>query len=143
MVLFRYCNVTLGRFLSEEFPFTSQRCAEFSWFFVVCVLLVILLWRTIFQNRKNTKLNISRPIYFKNISAQRFEDLICSNKLEGFYSRWLKSFFRDCKTSHLGVIFFAPKIILYFFQVSLFNFDAMLKTYFKNLFRKTMKKRVI
>ena len=52
-----------------------------------------------------------------------------------FFSRtW--SFFHHCKTTNLGLIFFHKKIILYFFQVWLFNFNTVLKTCFKNLFRK-------
>ena len=39
-----------------------------------------------FSEPKNQqKLNISRPIYFKKISAYRFLGLICTNKLEGFF----------------------------------------------------------
>ena len=82
------------------------------------------------------KLNISRPIYFIKISAHRFEDPICKNKLDGcslwkiFFSRtW--SFFHDWKTTNKGVVFFYKKLILFFFQRW---------TYFRNLFRKTVKK---
>ena len=46
-----------------------------------------------FSEPKNQrKLNISRPVYFKKISAHRFVGLICTNKLEGFFFR--KFFFQ-------------------------------------------------
>ena len=99
-----------------------------------------------FWNLKiNPNLNILKPIYLKENSVHRFEDHICTNKLEelfyvkNFFSRtW--SFFRDCKSTDLDFTFFHKKIILYFlFQVRLFNFMIILKTCFKNLFRKTVK----
>ena len=93
-------------------------------------------------NHRN--LNNSRPIYFKKFSAHHFEDSICTNKLEEFFFRkkvfartW--SFFHDCKTADLSLIFFHKKLILYFFQVWLFNFNTILKTCFKNLFWKIVK----
>ena len=67
------------------------------------------------------KLNISRPIYFKNISAHCFEDPIYTNKLDRFFFRktffsrtW--SFFHDWKTINLGGGFFPQKnnFILFF-----------------------------
>ena len=72
---------------------------------------------------KLPKLNTSRPIYFLKISAHRFDDLIFTNKLEGLFFQqkifsltW--SFFLDCKTLNLGVIFLHKKLIFYtFFQV--------------------------
>ena len=75
-----------------------------------------------FSEPKNQRmLNISRPIYFKKISAHRFVGLICTNKLERFFFRktffsrtW--SFIHDCNTTNLGGIFFHKKIILYFFS---------------------------
>ena len=73
------------------------------------------------EPKNHRKLNISRPIYFKKISAHRFVDLICTNKLEEFFFQkiflsrtW--SFFHDCKTTNLGVIFFHKKLISYFFS---------------------------
>ena len=51
------------------------------------------------------------------------------------------SFLQECKTTNLGVIFLHKKLNLYYFQVWLFNFNIiLLKTCFKNLFRKTEKK---
>ena len=74
-----------------------------------------------FSEPKNQlKSNISRLIYFKKISAYSFVDLICTNKLEGFFfgiffsSTW--NFFHDCNRSNLSVIFFHKKLILYFFS---------------------------
>ena len=73
------------------------------------------------QPKNHRKLNISRPIYFKKISAHRFVDLTCTNKLEEFIFQkfflsrtW--SFFHDWKTTDLGVIFFHKKtnFILFF-----------------------------
>ena len=43
------------------------------------------------------KLNISRPIYVKRMSAHRFEDLICTNKLERVLSG--KRFLNEKKTT--------------------------------------------
>ena len=98
----------------------SKLWVEFSWFFVDRVLLIILWWKNSFSELKNLQmLNISRPIYFKKILAHRFVGLCCTNKLEGsffwklFSRTW--SFFHDCNTTNLGVIFFHKKLILYFF----------------------------
>ena len=55
------------------------------------------------------KLNMSRPIYLKKISAHRFEDYICTNKLEEFFFEKIYfrdlSFFRDCKTTDWASLF--------------------------------------
>ena len=72
------------------------------------------------KSKNHWKLNISRTIYFKKISSQRFVDLICTNKLEVFFfqkiflSRSWGSF-HECKTTNLGP-FFPQKIdfILFF-----------------------------
>ena len=55
------------------------------------------------------------------------------SKKKYFSLTW--SFFHDCKTSYLGVIFLNKKLILYFFKVRLFNFNTILKICFKNLFK--------
>ena len=48
-----------------------------------------------FQEPKNRrKLNISRPIYFKKISAHHFAGLTCTNKLEGIFFFVDKIFFQ-------------------------------------------------
>ena len=122
---------------------------------VVCGIFLIFCRSSFINNcmvknnfsepKNHRKLNVLKSIYFKKISTHRFVDLICSNKLEefffqkNFFSRtW--SFFHDSKTTNLGVIFFHKKLVLYFFQGWLFNFNIILKTCFKNLFRKTVKK---
>ena len=48
------------------------------------------------------------------------------------------SFRQDCKATHLGAIFLHKKV--YLFQKGLFDLNAILKTCFKNLFKKTEKK---
>ena len=55
----------------------------------------------------NQKLNISRTIYFKKISAQRFEDLICTNKLDRFVF-FEKHFFQG-----LGAFFTTEKPLIW------------------------------
>ena len=50
------------------------------------------------------------------------------------------NFFHECKTTNLGT-FSHKKLILQVFWVWLFNFDTILKTCLKNLFRKTEEKR--
>ena len=68
------------------------------------------------EPKNQWKLNISRPIYFKKISAHRFVGLTCTNKLKGFFSRtW--SFFHDSNATNLGAIFFHKKLILCFFSM--------------------------
>ena len=73
------------------------------------------------QPKNHPNLNISRPICLIKISAHRFEDLICTNKLEEIFFRkknflrtWI--FFCDCKTTDLVLIFFHIEFILYFFS---------------------------
>ena len=66
-----------------EIKLSTKRCTEFSWCLVDRVLVIILLWRAIFQNLYNYRnLNISRPVYLEKNSAHRFEDHICTKKLE-------------------------------------------------------------
>ena len=97
------------------------------------------------QPKNHRKLNFSRPIYLKKISAHRFVGLICTNKLERFLFQriflsgtW--SFFHNCKITDLGVIFFHKNLILYFFsRVIKSDFIIILKACFNNLFRKTKK----
>ena len=119
----------------------------------MCGIFLILCWSSFINNfmLKNSfsepkyqrKLNISRPIYFKKISAHHLVGLICASNPEGFFF-WKKffsrtcSFFHDCNTTNMGVIFFPQKkIVLYFFQE--WFFKNVLKTCLKNLFRKTEK----
>ena len=98
----------------------------------MCAIL-LFFWQSRFINNfmeknnysepeNNQKLNISRTIYFKKISAQRFEDLICTNKLDRFVFFWKTffsrtwSFFHNRKTTNLGAIFCHKKLSLYFFS---------------------------
>ena len=75
-----------------------------------------------FSEPKNQrKLNISRPVYFKKVSAHRFVGLICTNKLEGFFFekkffQGLGAFFTTATILIWGAILFHKKIILYFFS---------------------------
>ena len=73
------------------------------------------------EPKNHQKLNVSKYIYFRKISAYRFVGLICTNKLEiyfflkKFFSRtW--SFFQDCKTNNLGIIFPQKNNFILFFS---------------------------
>ena len=120
----------------------------------VCGILLVFLSIEFINNfmeknnfsepQNHRKLNISRPIYFKKISAHHFEELIYTNKLDGFFFekhcfQGLGAFFTT-KKPLIWAPFFPQKIILYFFQRWLFNFNMILKICFRNLFRKTVKK---
>ena len=117
-------------------------------FLIFCRLSFInnFMIKNNFSEPKNhRKLNISRSIYFKKISAHCFLGLICTKKLEEFFFFFFhkvfsRTFFHNCKTINLGVTFFHKKLILYFFQGWLFNFNIILKACFNNLLRKTAKK---
>ena len=116
-----------------------KSCADFLLFFVDQFLLAILLWRTNHWN-----LNISRTIYLKKIFAHCFEDQICTNKLEefffqNFFFKDLDPFFRDYKTTDFGLIFLLKKKFSSFFQMRLFIFIIILNTWFKILFRRTVR----
>ena len=84
------------------------------------------------QPKNQRELNISKPVYFKNVSAHRFVGLICTSKLEAFifgknfFSRTC-SFFHDCNTTNLSIIFFHKKIILYFFSRVIIWFQDNIK----------------
>ena len=76
-------------------------------------------------------------IYFLKISTHLF----CANKLKGFFFQGLEGVFLTTAKLFIWHVFLAQKLILYFFfQVSSFNFNALLKTCCGNLFRKTEKK---
>ena len=73
------------------------------------------------EPKNHGKLNISRAICFKKISAERLVGHICTNKMEEFFFRKIflsrtYSFFQDCKTDNLGVNFFQKKLISHFFS---------------------------
>ena len=83
------------------------------------------------QNHRN--LNVSRPIYLEKNFALGFEIISAQISCKNFFFQTFffqgQSFFQDCKTTDLGLIFFQEEIILYFFfQVWLFNFNTILKT---------------
>ena len=91
----------------------------------VCGIFLIFC-RSGFINNFMVKNNFSPKVkylethlFLKN-TAHRFEDLILANKLEEFKKNFFFlsrtwRFFRDCKTTNLGVISFHKEIILYFF----------------------------
>ena len=97
------------------------------------------------ESQNQQKLNISRNIHFKKMFGHRFEDLICTNKLDRY-------FFENHFFQRLGVFsttekpliwapFFPTKNYFYtFVQRWLFTFNILLKTCLRNLFRKTVKK---
>ena len=67
---------------------SPKKCVEFSWFFVVCILLIILLRRTNFRSLKPPKVKILWYWFcFKTTFAHRFEGFICTNKLARFFSQ--------------------------------------------------------
>ena len=120
-------------------------CGIFLIFFRSSFISNLTVKNNFSESKNHRKLNISRPIYFWKISAYRFVGLICTNKLEkfvfqkNFLSRtW--SFFHECKTTNLDVIFFHKILILHLCPKVIFNFNIILKTSYKNLFRKTLKK---
>ena len=92
-------------------------------FLIFCQLSFIsnfMMKNNFLEPKNHWKLNILRPIYCKKISAHCFVDLICTNKLEDFFFQkvflsrtW--SYFHDCKTTNLGIIFSNKKLISYFF----------------------------
>ena len=102
------------------------------------------------KNQKNIKSPLVKYIeidLFQKVSAQHFEDPICTNKLEEYIyirkkinSRTL-SFSRECETADLGAIFFPHKIdFVLFFQMLLFNVSPIFKTCFKNFLEIIIKK---
>ena len=123
---------------------------------MVCVIFLIFCWTSFinfieaqfFRTLKLLKLkyleiNLFKKknnlhIVLKNISAQvSWKNFFFFFRKKIISRTW--GFFCDCKTTDLGLIFFHKKLILYFFQVWLFNFKIVLKTCFKNLFGKTEK----
>ena len=103
----------------------------YTWFFVIRIYLIILLWRANLGTL-NHQVKISRdPFILKTIFAHRFENFTCTSKLEAFLSRtW--SLFRDCNTTNLGIIFFIQKIKF----ITFFRCDYFIFTWFKYLSRK-------
>ena len=100
--------------------------------FFVNRILLIILWRTIFRNCKITKSWISRdPFISKKFPRTVLKIVSVQISWTDFFSKsiflrtW--SFFHDWKTTNLGTISFHKKIILYFLQRWLFNFNILLK----------------
>ena len=125
---------------------SPKRYAEFPLFFVDRVLLMILLWRTIFRNLKSPKLKYLDTHFLKKNSAHRFERSYMHKQAGTIFFFSKKNYLKDLEIfwrlqNHLlGPYFFHKKLISYFFLVWLFNFNIILKTYFKDLFWKTVKK---
>ena len=106
---------------------SSKLCAEFCWFLCSCIFNNYVE-KSKFWNRKiNKSENILRCIYFKIISANLFEDLVCTNKLEVFFLKnWFFSetwsFFNECRTTNLGLIFCKIKLLLHIFSSVIISF---------------------
>ena len=123
---------------------SPKRCTEFSWSFVDQVFLIILLQRAIFRNLKITQtLKYLETHLFKKISAQCFEDHIQISWKKFFFEKnffqGLGAFFVIAKPLIWASFFSTQNLFYNFFQVWLFDFIIVLKTCFKNLFRKTVK----
>ena len=113
--------------------------AEFFWSFFVHVLLVNLLWRTIFRT---IKFIISRDLFL----LKKFRHTVLKISYvqinrknffwkKNFFSRsW--SFFHKCEIANEDIIVLNQELISYFLQVWLFNLNTILKTCFKNLLEK-------
>ena len=100
--------------------------------------ILILLF---FGALKSRKLKYLETHLFKKNFAHRFEDHICTNKLEEFFCRKcffqrLAAFFTTAKPLIWASFFPTKNQFHTFFQVRLFNFNALSKTCFKNFFEK-------
>ena len=113
------CRNFTWQFARELFP---KQWPQFYWFFVDRVLLIILLRRTIFWNLKSPKLKYLQDHFFGKISAQRFEDHICTNRLEPIFFwkiffQGLGAFLTTAKLLIWALFFFKKKLFYSFFQV--------------------------
>ena len=124
---------------------------------MVCGIFLIFCRSSFFDNfivknnfsepQNHPNLNIWRSIYLKKFPHTVLKIISAQISWKSFFRKNLFSktwsFFRDCKTTGLGLIFFHKKCILYFFfffcLVWFFSFNIISKTYFKNFFRKTVK----
>ena len=96
-----------------EIIFSKTVCGIFLIFCRSSFVNNFMVKNNFLEAKNHRKLNISRPIHFKKKFAQRFVVLICAKKK--FFSRsW--SFFHDCKSTNLGVIFFHKKLISWIFS---------------------------
>ena len=73
-----------------------------------------------------------RLIYFKEMFAHRFEDLVITNKLEGFFFSKKHFFvefelFSGLQNHSFGCHLFAQKINLYFFSSVIIYFQPTIK----------------
>ena len=107
---------------------SSKRSADFSWFLVDPVLLIIVLLRTIFRKREITKSQISREQFiFKNFLHTVLKILSAQIRIniflfKNFFSRtW--SFSHNFKTTNL-VSFFTQKFNFTLF----FKYDYLILT---------------
>ena len=92
-----------------------------------------------FGTVKSPKVKILTDFFFLKVSAQFFENLIFArSKLEGFFFNLLHLLGAFFMAANL-LNFLHKKLILYFFQVWLFNFNAILKICFKMYYRKLTK----
>ena len=92
---------------------------------MVCRIFLIF-FRSSFINNFILKNNFSKPYNHRNLNISR------NISLKKIPQTVLKTI--SAQTTDLGLIFFRKKLILYFFQVQLLNFNVILKTCFKNLF---------
>ena len=83
-------------------------------------------------------LNISRPICFKKRFRTFLKIISAQISWKNFFSKKFFSRTCDCKTTALDLLFFPKKIIL-LFKCDYSIFNIILKTCFKNVFRKTEK----
>ena len=98
-------------------------CGIFFIFFRSSFINNFMVKNNFLEPKNHQNLNISRPIYFKKISAHRFVGLICTNKLEAVFFLKMWSFFRNCKTTNLCFIFFHKK---WFYTVLYFKGDYLI-----------------
>ena len=151
-LLFLYCfkfsSKTIVKFFFPIFFFLSSDTRRLFLIFCLSSFFDNFIVKNNFLepwNQQSTKLTYLKTWSFK----QNFCTLFWRSylhKLAGkknffrkkFISRTWKSF-RDFSATDLGLIFFRKKLIWYFFQVWLFNFNIALKTCLKNLFGKLWK----
>lgn len=113
---------------------------------ILCCLrfIIIFVVKNNFLELQNHQKLILRPIFKFPHTALKILSAQISGKDFSFKAIFpvTLSFFHDYKTTHLGVIFSPKKLhfIRYtFLQIRFFNFNTILKTCFKHLFRKTVK----
>ena len=108
-----------------EIIVSETMCGIFLIFYRLSFINNFMVKNGFSESKNQRESNISRPIYFKKISAHRFVGLICTNKLEGFFSekiifQGLGAFFTTATRLIWASFFFHKKIILYFFSRVIF-----------------------